>query len=43
MIHITVQLTTRASPVRNRSSRSLVAQDEMEDMLIEKISGNTSV
>jgi len=34
MIHITVQLTTRAGPVRIRSLRALVAQDEMEDMLI---------
>jgi hypothetical protein len=34
MIHITVQLTTRAGPVRIRSWRALVAQDEMEDMLI---------
>ena len=30
MIHITVQLTTRAFPVRIRSLRALVAQDEME-------------
>ena len=34
MIQITVQLTTRAVPVRIRSLRALVAQDEMEDMLI---------
>jgi len=34
MIHITAQLTTRAGPVRIRSLRALVAQDEMEDMLI---------
>jgi hypothetical protein len=34
MIHITVQLTTRAGPVRIRSLGALVAQDEMEDMLI---------
>jgi len=33
-IHITVQLTTRAGPVRIRSLRAVVAQDEMEDMLI---------
>jgi hypothetical protein len=30
MIHITVQLTTRAGPVRIRSLSALVAQDEME-------------
>jgi hypothetical protein len=36
MIHITVQLTTRAVPLRIRSLRALVAQDEMEDMLIEE-------
>ena len=34
MIHITAQLTTRAGPVRIRSLRALVLQDEMEDMLI---------
>jgi hypothetical protein len=34
MIHITVELTTRAGPVRIRSLSALVAQDEMEDMLI---------
>jgi len=34
MIHITVELTTRAGPVRIRSLRALAAQDEMEDMLI---------
>ena len=34
MIHITVQLTTRAGPVKIRSLRALVAQDEMEDILI---------
>ena len=34
MIHITVQLTTGAGPVRIRSLRALVAQDEMEDMLV---------
>jgi len=34
MIHITVQFTTRAGPVRIRSLRALAAQDEMEDMLI---------
>jgi hypothetical protein len=34
MIHITVQVTTRAGPVRIRSLRALVAQDEMEDMFI---------
>jgi len=34
MIHNTVPLTTRAGPVRIRSLRALVAQDEMEDMLI---------
>jgi len=34
MIHITAQLTTRAGPVRVKSLRALVAQDEMEDMLI---------
>ena len=34
MIHITVQLTTRAGPMRIRSLRALVPQNEMEDMLI---------
>jgi len=34
MMHITVQLTTTAGPVRIRSLRALVARDEMEDMLI---------
>jgi hypothetical protein len=34
MIHIPVQLSTRAGPARIRSLRALVAQDEMEDMLI---------
>jgi len=34
MIHITVQLTTRAGLVKIRSLNALVAQDEMEDMLI---------
>jgi len=34
MIHIPVQLTTRAGLVRIRGLRALVAQDEMEDMLI---------
>ena len=34
MIHITVQLTTTAGPVIIRTSRTLVAQHEMEDILI---------
>jgi hypothetical protein len=34
MTHVTVQLTTRAGPVRIRSLRALVTQDEMEDKLI---------
>jgi hypothetical protein len=35
-IHMSFQLTTRAGPVRIRSLRAVVAQDEMEDMLIGK-------
>jgi hypothetical protein len=34
MVHVIVQLTTRAGPGRIRSLRALMAQGEIEDMLI---------
>ena len=34
MLHLTVQITTRAGPVRIKRLRAMVAQDGMEDILI---------
>jgi len=35
MVHIPVQIITRAGPVRTRSLRVMVSRDEMEEMLIQ--------